>query len=167
MKYTITWCEKKHIDSLNKDVLDCNANDEQGNTVKFSIWSDFPNFAGIMNGGVVEGNIWNKPNTDKYTLYLPKDPATATTGRMGGASKLMDKKADNIATAQESKDLSIKISSTMNKAIDLAIAEKDISPENILKWRKWIWIQWLAKDTDFAPFPTTGTADAEQEYKQV
>ena len=157
MKYTITWCEKKHIDSLNKDVLDCNATDEQGDTAKFSIWSDFPNFAGIMNGGVVEGNIWNKPNTDKYTLYPPKDPATANVGRVGAITKAQEKKAEYIEKAQDNRERGIKLSSTIRMATDVVIAilkDEKIIDESTIKskiteWRKWFVEHWDDADVPF------------------
>ena len=62
----------------------------------------------------------------------------------------METKAQNIEKAQDNKQEAIKISSTMNKAVDLAIAElgngselgSSALEERILYWRTWLWKHW-------------------------
>lgn len=105
IKYTISTIERKHIDSINKDVANCKIADEQGNEYpkQVSIWSDFPNFATLDVGTEVEGEV--KENTKGYaSLYAPK-----VEGTKGGAgiARSMELKNTNIALAQQRKDASI------------------------------------------------------------
>ena len=71
--------------------------------------------------------------------------------------KLMEKKEQSISKFQDNKEQSIKIASTMNKAVELAIAEfanpksLDTLEELIEKWRAWLWSNW-DKHNDYAPF---------------
>ena len=154
MKINIQWLEKKHIDSLKKDVLDINGTDEQGNPVKFAVWQDFPGFEGIMNGGVIEGNLWEKPGTGKFTLYPPKDPATVKSGASGGGfkagmQKMVTEKNENIKAAQETKHEAIREAGAQRDAVlmvttfypefnDATIAsEKErLLKEKYLYWRE-------------------------------
>ena len=158
MKYKIDWLEVKHIDKLNKDVKEIDATDETGKKVKFTVWSDFPNFESITNAGEIEGNLWQKPNSDNFTLYPPKP---ATTGQIGGnkggfIAKAQEKKAEFIEKAQDNKNESIKIASTFSSAVNCAIAEynadtKQNLEELIRKWRKTLWFVW-DEHTNFPPF---------------
>lgn len=118
--------------------------------------SKFPNFSELQNGSEIEANLWVKPTTGKAFLY----PATANFKRTGGnktanIEKFMDKKSENIEKFQNSKEEGIKVSSTMNKAVELAIAEKGSAEMNleecISKWRRWLWLHW--EDwKDYPPF---------------
>lgn len=133
----------------------------------------FPDFDGIMEGRTIDGNPWRNPSSGKWSIYPPKPESTGTTVRSGGGikanmEKVMDKKQENIRESQEHKDLSIKISSTMNKAVELAIAEYESNKFNIqdggtlpqypldelvIKWRHWLWQQWdKTNPDDIAPF---------------
>jgi len=181
-KYVIGKLERKTT-STGKNMIKAELLDEHGSaTVEqdVAIWDSFPNFAGLKEADTVEGELVVKQNGEyrNISLYPPKSSTTGNFGanRGGFGAKLMETKQNNIRQSQESKELSIKIASSMNGAVNLAIAEKDTSPDNILKWRRWIWENWDCKDTDFEPFPsepskvefnTTGTADAEAEYNQM
>ena len=71
--------------------------------------------------------------------------------------KAVARKEQSISKFQDNREWSIKVASTINKAVDLAIAEiKDITTlntleEDILKWRKWLWNNWLVNPDDIDP----------------
>lgn len=121
MKIKLSWVEKKHIDSLNKDVMECNGNDENGNAVKFSIWSDFPGFEEINAASEIEGNLWEKPGTGKFTLYPPKAPTIAKSGSTGGfkagMQKMVEQKQEGIKAAQENKHEAIREAGAQRDAV--------------------------------------------------
>lgn len=104
-------------------------------------------FAGDVYDGELEknGQYWNLPKMQRTK------PSTFQR-----TEKLMEKKEQAISNAQDKKEESIKIASTMNKAVELAVAEytKDRSSidsleELTLKWRKWLWMHW----TDHEQYP--------------
>jgi hypothetical protein len=154
MKIKLSWVEKTHIEKLNKDVLECNGTDGQGNPVKFSIWSDFPGFNEINAASEIEGNLWNKPGTDKWTLYPLKPQGGANKGQSGGfkagMKEMVKEKQEGIKLAQENKENGIKVSSTMRMAVDVVIAtlanekiiDESIIKGEISKWRAWLWEEW-------------------------
>ena len=154
MKIKLSWVEKVHIDKLNKDLLECNGNDEAGNPVKFTIWSDFPGFNEINAASEIEGNLWEKPGTGKWTLYPIKPQGGAYTKPQGGfkgnMDRVMDKKNENVKVAQENKELGIKTSSTIRMATDVVIAtlaNEKIIDESVIKgkikeWRNWFLAEW-------------------------
>lgn len=127
---------------------------------KVSMWSFFPDFANIKEGSVFMGKM---TKGEKY-WDLTYEGAEKPRGGQSGAFKqkvieeTMQRKEGSIAKFQDNKELSIKIASTMNKAVELAIAEiKDIRTMNtleadILKWREWLWKHWDVKDTEYPPF---------------
>ena len=135
---------------------------EKGEEHKVNIFSDFPDFANIKAGSVIRAKL--EPNGQYMNLI--HEAQTKPQGEARGAfkqaqiEKAQEHKAEFIAKAQDNKEWGIKVASTMNKAIDLAIAEYTKNPtslfnleECVLKWRKWIWNNWNVelKDTD----PTT------------
>lgn len=108
-KFIIEWSEKK-VTSTGKEKIDATLKDEAGVTTdKVTIWSDFPNFAGLMTGGSVEGDL--VPAKDPKwgpTLYPPKPVATNVgyPRRSGGANTVaiqeaQETKARNIEQAQD------------------------------------------------------------------
>ena len=136
--------------------------DESNAEFKVNIWSDFPDFANVKEGSVIRGKLeqngqyWNlvsetqaKPRGGGYTAH-----------KEAVIEKAVERKEGFIAKSQDNKEWGIKVASTMNKAIDLAIAEYTKNPnslfnldECIKKWRKYLWNNWNVdiKDTD----PTT------------
>lgn len=72
MKYKILETNKRHIDSINKDVIDTKVEDINGNiTEKVSIWGDFPNFQQLVNGSEIEADmvVKTKNGYENRTLY--------------------------------------------------------------------------------------------------
>lgn len=120
MKYTIDWSEKKTT-STGKEKMDCTLVDEQGQkTSGATIWADFPNYAELMNGSEVEGDL--VPAKDpKYgpTLYPAKAKPAARTGGFG-VKAAQERKAEMIEKAQERKEESIAFFNATNAAISLA-----------------------------------------------
>lgn len=77
MKYKILEANKRHIDSISKDVLEVKIEDEVGNiTIKASIWGDFPNFDTLVVGSEVEADMVTKTKNgfENRTLYPLKTP---------------------------------------------------------------------------------------------
>lgn len=164
-KYTIEFLEQVTTNT-GKIKANCLLKDEQGQDHDaVTIWADFPDFANLAAGHTVEGNLTAKDYNGKtyFALYPikpnPMGTRPAWAGKKEGAiTKAMETKAQNIATAQENREQGVKIASTMNKAIDIALAESGTPivasdfQERVNYWRKWIYENWDAKDTDFAPF---------------
>ena len=181
----ITWIETKDTDWKVATILDGEKEYKDVSINRKSKKGEiFPNFDELAPEREVNGTLWES-SAHKWDRFPPRTEGSSTiyTGRFSGISKAQDTKRADIATAQGNKELSIKVASTINQAIGLAIAEKDVTPENILKWRKWIWEHWSVKEEDFSPFPSSSvntgtpipegmpirssTADAEAEYNQA
>lgn len=154
MKYEIRNIERKHIDSLNKDVLECDVFDGEKEIAGVSIWQGFPDFDKITFGSSVEGDIVTKQkgNYLTKTLFAPK--GSAPMRGSGAITKAMDRKEAGISKFQENKEESIKISSTMRDAVLLATAQgiegysDEGVKEKVANWRKWLWVQWDKTTTD-------------------
>lgn len=142
MKYKIIWSEKKTT-STGKEKIDATLDDGQRTIDKVTIWGDFPNFAGLMTGHEIEGDIVTKQNGayTNHTLYPVKVATTPKFGASGGM-KMMEKKAENIKEAQERKSESIAYFNSVNSAIALVgkrlgeISEAQMKLELKL-WRDW------------------------------
>lgn len=100
--YKISWCEKKTT-TTGKAYIKATLEGVEG---QVSIWSDFPNFANIMPGSSIVGDL--KKNDKGYlTLYPPKaNNGGASRGQYGGfknqqVKELMQDKARNIEAAQD------------------------------------------------------------------
>ena len=166
MKYTVEWSENKPT-STGKPKMEARLKGEDGTLHdKVTIWGDFPNFAGIMTGHEIEGDI--VPSKDpKYapSLYAPKAPARAgysgPTRSPSAITQAMKRKEDGIEKTLDRKEDGIKISSTMRDATLLAVAEfnsnRSISANGPTleslhaKWRDYLWINWDFSDGDVPP----------------
>lgn len=160
MKYQIHF-SKTTPTRTGKVKMDAVLKDEQENLVdNVTIWQDFPGFDTLMTGNFVEGDL--VPAKDpKYgpTLYPPRTPsALKTGGKTFVMNEMMKNKQEGIHAAQENKELGIKVSSSMNKAIDLAIAQLGTAFDReemeacIKKWRQWILSNWDIDQTNTPPF---------------
>ena len=131
-----------------------------GETRKVNIWSNFPDFANIVEGSVItgkmamDGQYWNISYED---TSKPRGGA-GTAFKTAQIEKVMDTKRQDISKFQDNKELSIKVASTMRMAVDLAIAEKgdrnvlDTLEQGIKKWRAFCWENWDVSDKDFQAF---------------
>lgn len=126
-----------------------------GETRKVNIWSNFPDFANIVEGSVITGKM---SMDGQYWNISFENQAPKSNFKAQQIEKAVERKEQSISKFQDTKELSIKIASTMNKAVDLAIAEiKDVRTLNtleadILKWREWLWRNWDVSDTQYPPF---------------
>lgn len=121
----------------------------------------FPNFDGILPGSDVEGELWQS-NASKWYLFAPKAPKSASGGGFkGNMEKVMERKESGIRLSQENKEHGIKVASTMNGAVQIAVAmikddktviwTDDLVKKEVKKWREFLWLSWDAQDTDFPP----------------
>ncbi len=143
MKYSIDWSEKKTT-STGKEKIDAHLIGEDLKKHEgVTIWGDFPNFANLMTGGVVEGDLVEKQNGQflNKTLYAPKVPGARAGG--AGVAKAQERKAEYIKEAQDRKEDSIAYFNSVNSAISLlqalgANGMTNDSVQNFIKtWREW------------------------------
>lgn len=143
-------------------IYKCDLTNDSGEIVSnVSVKSSFPNFSNLSPGQIIEGEI---TKTDKgYSNLSPMPtgkPAYGARGTSSGAiTKAMEKKEASIEKFQDSKEFSIKVSSTMRDAVLLAIAEYSKNEQTypldelVVKWRHWLWLQWDKTSPDeIAPF---------------
>ena len=161
MKYTIVWSEKKTT-STGKEKIDATLKEGENTIEKVTIWGDFPNFAGIMTGHDIEGDV--VPAKDPKwgpTLYPPKTSNVGHPVRSSGAiTKAMEKKEESIGRFQDNREMSIKIASTLSMANNTALAFlqgesiKDVGvfKEQVKRWREFYWMEWEKTDNDYPPF---------------
>lgn len=149
MKYKILWCEVKREGSTNGrawKITEMSLEDEAG--VKTDKVSTFNN---VAPGQEIEGDI--KTNDKGYLNFIPKlePPAFIKNNnfKTQQMEKVMEKKEQSITKFQDSKEESIKVSSTMRDAVLLTIAEKGNTQMSanemksmIEKWRYWLYEKW-------------------------
>lgn len=147
------WNEKKFVETYLVQI-DENGN-EIGEETKVSFWNGEVYMEGGLFKPTIDGELGK--NAKGYpVLNTPKQVVGGNFKNMQ-TEKLMDKKADNIATAQHNKENSIRVASTMGGAVALAIAEY-AKPNSLYtledlieKYRRFLWEHW--DDTSkFPPF---------------
>jgi len=151
--FKVDWCETKQS-SKGSDYKRATLTDDQGKTTEnvaiFTFFKDYANVApGRTISGVIEEKVYNgKPS------YSLKDVITYKSFQKQPTqiAKAMEKKEESISKFQDNKELSIKISSTIRMATDVAIAEGNPSEENIKKWREFFWRQFDVNDQTYEPF---------------
>lgn len=138
-----TWNDKKYVEAelVNPD----------GELFKVSAWN-----GEYDNKDEIECEL-EKNDKGYWKIVTPKKQAGANFKAMQ-VEKTMERKENSISKFQDNKEWSIKVASTMNKAVELAIAEiKDIKTLNtleqdILKWREWLWRNWDVDENQYPPF---------------
>jgi hypothetical protein len=120
MRYAIKWCEKKTT-STGKEKLDCTLVDVSNNEhSRVTIWSDYPGFNDLNNGGEVEGDL--VPAKDaKFgpTLYPPKANLSSQgfkNPQKAGAVTAANITRDSVQQAMVNKEEGIIASSTFRDA---------------------------------------------------
>lgn len=103
-------------------------------------------FRGEFAGETFIGDL--EKNGNFYNLVTPKAVAGGNYKNLQ-TEKLMDKKADNIAVAQNNKENGIRIASTMSGAVALAVAQFKNEPNDLRTleelveyFRKYLWLEW-------------------------
>lgn len=105
MKYIIEWSEVKTT-ATGKEYKKITAKDVDGLEVQASVWSDAPFYVQIAPGATIEAEVRMSPDGKYKNLVMANQNPTRGTGN-GGAfktaqiEKAMDKKADQIAKAQD------------------------------------------------------------------
>lgn len=158
--FTIRWCEvarKGNTNGRDWVITKMTLVDEKGNET-----SDVSTFTSVMNGGTLEGRIVK--NDKGYLNFVPKLEAPEFIKKAGNPAyksqqieKSMERKEGSITKFQDNKEWSIKVASTIGKAVDLAIAEYTatqgiVLTERILWWRKWLLDNWDVDYNDVQPF---------------
>lgn len=130
MKYHIEWAENKSADwkvVTAREMVEGGRTYEDCSINKVNkTGQEFPGFDGIMAGSEIEADFWmNQANNRKY-LFAPRPkpaPGAMTRGTgAAGVKAAQERKAADIATAQDRKEDGIKVSATMRDSTLLAIA---------------------------------------------
>jgi len=152
MKYKTNWVERRTGKS-GKEYLVMNLLDEDGKETQNVSTFNLEYTAGQE----IEGEIVQNGNFLNWKAKLEAPAFIKNSGyKTQMIEKSMERKENSIGKFQDNKEWSIKVASTMNKAVDLAIAEKLTDPvdlkENILRWREWLWKNWDVGDDQYPPF---------------
>lgn len=165
MQYKIEWMEKKQISG--KDIIEASLSGEGVTPAeKVTIWKtdtkgeEFPGFDDLSPGHTVEGNLWSKPGSNFKTLYPAKEKRAKGNSnfRTEQIEKAQGRKAEFIEKAQDNKDWSIMVSSTMRDAVLLTIAEvgsnasTSLYENKVRQWRTFLVDNWDLNPTDKPPF---------------
>jgi hypothetical protein len=146
MKYTIQLKETK-VSAKGHSYSVCTLLKEDGSTVDATMFSSFPNYANIMTGHIIEANLKENDYNGKKSYVLDpimaQSPNSGAYRSSGGMSKMMETKAKNIEEAQNRKSESIAYFNSVNSAITMyrALRELGVAIDNpreeIIKWRDW------------------------------
>lgn len=143
-KYKINWMENKEGRSGKKYVV-MHLLDEAGKeTQNVSTFELTYTLAQEIEGEIVQnGNYLNwKPK-----LEAPAFIKNNSAYKAQQIEKTMARKEESIGKFQDTKEWSIKVASTINKAVDLAVADYTayqgtVLSDRILYWRKFLWNNW-------------------------
>ena len=150
-EYTIEWLERKTT-STGKAYMQITLEGE--GEKKVSIWSDFPDFANIMPGGKVSGEL--KQNDKGYwNLYPPRTGAKPNGGafKQKVIEEAQARKAGDIERFQGNKEEAIRIQSAQRDAVLIVTQlQRDLITENEIKEAIVAWRNWFLSD-DFKEHP--------------
>ena len=124
----------------------------------------FPNFDNLQAGQTIEGELWQSP-AGKWYLFPPRTAKTASgvAYKAQVIEKAVERKEASIGRFQDSKEYSIKVSSTFRAAVDSAIAEyQEQSRVSVTtrtpleqlfeKWREYYWFEFDVDSNKYPPF---------------
>lgn len=156
MKYIVEWMENRTSAKGNKYIRATLKDEGGAEFTDVAIFDKFPDFANIISGSTLEGNLVSKDYQGK-TSYTLNSPNSAPTGGFGGAGgvKMMEKKQEGIKRSQEHKDLSVMTSATIRDAVLIAIEEQKSAPTfdaNIFRGRIKFWRKWLQDNWELEAF---------------
>lgn len=150
MIYKISNKQERKSQTTGKEYVSATLTDEQGRE-----------YAGInaFNGEFNVSDTWHgelQQNGQYYNLVSPK-MASGNNFKTAQVEKTMQRKEDSIARFQDTKEQSIKMASTLGKAVEIAIAEYS-NPNNLYtmqelieKWRRYLWSEW-ENTSQYPPF---------------
>lgn len=120
-------------------------NSTRGEIKSVSIKSDFPNFANLKAGDEISG-VYYKSDKGYVTIYPPKAENTPNgqNSRSGGSmgANLINLKDKATEKAQVRKNDAIILTTSMQLAVQLAIADGKPTPANVEMWRLWLLEKW-------------------------
>ncbi len=141
IQYTVTKVEGPTKTSTGKDMYKTTLKDPQGAEETINL------FDPVVEGAVVNGEIYT--NDKGYRNFKSAQAVAGGAFKTAQTEKLMDKKADNIATAQHNKENGIRIASTISGAVSLAIAQFKSEPNDLRTleelveyYRRYLWLEW-------------------------
>lgn len=123
--------------------------------VKVSFWNGEITEPDSTFRSTIDGELGT--NQKGYPVLLTPKKVAGGAFKEQQMEKVIVRKEEGIAKAQDNKEHAIRTASSMNKAIDLAIAEfanpKSLFTleELIEKWRRYIWTNW-DKTEQYPPF---------------
>ena len=123
-KFSVEWMENRTSAKGNKYIRATLKDEGGAEFTDVAIFDKFPDFANIISGSTLEGNLVSKDYQGK-TSYTLNSPNSAPTGGFGGAGgvKMMEKKAESIAKSQDRKEEGIKIASVFRASYETALEE--------------------------------------------
>ena len=155
MRYQIKWAEQIKTGEKNgkfwamskMTLTDPNGKDTENVTT----------FDSVMTGSFIEGEI---VQNGQYLNFKTTKQVNGSNFKTAQIEKTMERKEQSIGKFQDNKEWSIKLASSMGKAVDLAIAslknEDNLTETNyheaILSYRKWILNNWDVEPTDLDAF---------------
>ena len=116
---------------------------------KVNVFSNALDFANIKQGYTINGTM--SKSGDYWDISF--DGANSAPRASGGfkqaqIEKSMETKAQYISKAQDNKENSIKVASTIRMAVDIATSltpeqwHGTTMQETIRFWREWLWLEW-------------------------
>jgi hypothetical protein len=157
MQYQVTKCEDKSndwkvvtvmgIDNIEVSNASVNRTNKKGET--------FPNFDTVKVGATIEANAWTSDAGKNY-LFPPKAKTSYAKKPFTSNQKAV---SESVKVAQQAKEESIKISSTIRDAVMIATTmatyekygEKEMA-DKIEFWRGWLLEHWNVDITDTKAF---------------
>lgn len=150
----VEWVENKTT-STGKPMKALSVTDEKGEKFNINIFSDFPDYANIIPGAVIRGEL--KKN-DKGYLNIYSETQNKTRGGAPGAfkqaqiEKTMEKKEASIEKFQTSKEEAIKLMAAQRDAVLIVntLLQNHSSWDNDdIKNQIVVWRNWFLLDKDF------------------
>lgn len=138
--------------SKNGEFKTATVKDETG-SFRAGIWrNSYQLYDSVIDGASLNGKIVQKGNYSNVVDSVPVRKA----GVFVGVQAAQEAKRQNILEAQLNREEGIKIASTLNKAVEIAIARlgsaaREKYEEEISFWRLHLWREW-EKHSDFPPF---------------
>lgn len=140
IQYRVTHVELPIKTSTGKDMWKTTLADPEGKEETINL------FDMVVNGAVLNGEIYT--NDKGYRNFKSAQSVASGAFKAKQMEDTMNKKSEMIATAQNNKENGIKIASTLNKAVEIAIVEYE-NPNNLYsmselieKWRRYLWSEW-------------------------
>lgn len=121
----------------------------ENETRKVNVFSNALNFANIQQGYTILGTMQKKGDYWDISFEGQNNAPRASGGfKTAQIKEAQDTKRQDIAKAQDNKENSIKIASTIRMAVDIVTSmtqeqwQTTSYQEEIRWWREWLWSEW-------------------------